>query len=222
MSLFSNQGFVAVLTIVLLMLSSVLHELGHAAAAYACGDKTAKEAGRLTLNPLKHLDPFGSFVLPLLMVAANGPVFAYAKPVPFNPNRLRKPDRDEALVAAAGPASNLAQATVAAVVFRVMFDVIGIYESWQLIVVQVLYLYVYVNVSLMVFNLIPFPPLDGSKLISPLLHGKARVTYYRIQQYALPVLIGLLYIVPTLIHVDPLGDFLNWACDWVIYLLLGA
>ena len=222
MSVLSNRLLASVLTVALLMASSVLHELAHALAALACGDETARETGRITLNPLAHLDPFGSVVLPLLMVLAGGPVFAYARPVPFNPGRLRKPERDEALVALAGPAANLAQAVVAAVVFRVLFDAVGVSQEWQVLLAQILYLYVYVNVSLMLFNLIPLPPLDGSKLVSPMLRGGARETYYRVQRYALPVLISLLYIVPTVFGVDPVGEFLDVACSFVIDLLLGV
>ena len=102
------------LTVLLVMFSAIVHEVAHGLAALACGDPTAKEHGRLTLNPAAHLDGFGSVLLPLVMALLGGPVFAFAKPVPYNPARLRNPRRDELVVALAGPASNLVQAAVGA------------------------------------------------------------------------------------------------------------
>ena len=102
------------ISVALVAVSASIHEFAHGWMALRCGDPTAKEAGRLTLNPLAHLDPFGSFMLPLMMALAGMPVFAAAKPVPFNPRRLNNPARDEALVALAGPVSNIIQALVAA------------------------------------------------------------------------------------------------------------
>ena len=106
------------ITVLLLMVSAIIHEVAHGWVAHLCGDDTAREAGRLSLNPARHLDPFGSVVLPLLMALVGGVVFAYAKPVPYNPRRLKNPRRDEVLVALAGPASNLIQASVGALLFR--------------------------------------------------------------------------------------------------------
>ncbi len=222
MGLLDNHVFVSVLMAALLLVSAVVHEMAHALVAYLCGDMTAKSQGRLTPNPLAHLDPFGSFVLPLLMALSNGPVFAYAKPVPYNPNNLRKPARDEVLVALAGPFSNLLQAVLGGLVVRLLFDFIGITQEWQFVVVQVAYLYVYVNVSLMLFNLIPLPPLDGSAIISPLLHGKARQTYYKVQRYSLPILIALLYFGPMVLGFDPLGAYLSGIGGAIIDLIAGA
>ena len=102
------------ITVALVMVSAIVHEVAHGWAALRLGDPTAKEAGRLTLDPRAHLDGFGSIVLPLIMALAGGPVFAFARPVPYNPSRLRHPRRDEVLVALAGPASNLAQAVLGA------------------------------------------------------------------------------------------------------------
>ena len=222
MGLLDNHVFVSVLMAALLLVSAVVHEMAHALVAYLCGDMTAKSQGRLAPNPLAHLDPFGSFVLPLLMALSNGPVFAYAKPVPYNPNNLRKPTRDEVLVALAGPFSNLLQAVLGGLVVRLLFDFIGITQEWQFVVAQVAYLYVYVNVSLMLFNLIPLPPLDGSAIISPLLHGKARQTYYKVQRYSLPILIALLYFGPMALGFDPLGAYLSGIGGAIIDLIAGA
>lgn len=204
------------------ILSLVLHELAHAWAALRLGDPTAKEQGRLTLNPAAHLDPFGSVLLPILMAFARGPVFGYARPVPFDPRRLRHPARDEALVAVAGPLCNLLQAVVAGLAFRALaggwnggVDVIywlpRLTSSWC-----------YVNCSLAFFNLIPLPPLDGSKLVSPLLRGEARRAYQWVQAYSMPILLVVLYILPAVLGFDPLSSYLRVTALRLSGLLLGA
>lgn len=220
----TERIFVTVVSIFLVMISASLHELGHAYAAYLLGDDTAKRAGRLTLNPLAHLDRFGSIVLPLIMGLMGGPVFAFAKPVPYNPNNLRNPQRDEVLVALAGPAANIAQALVGAVACRVLwhFQAPGILAGeasyW---VYTILSTYVYVNCSLAFFNLIPLPPLDGSSIISPLLKGEARRKYYIVQRYSLPILMVALYVIPMVLHLDPLGIYLDATAGNLADLLLG-
>lgn len=225
---FSTSQIINIATsVALVLVATVLHEVAHAAAANALGDPTAKERGRLTLNPVAHLDPVGSVLLPLLMAAAGGPIFAFAKPVPYNPNRLRKPIRDEVLVALAGPACNLVQALVGAIVFRVVF--VTCVGSWSalsdsspmLVCLQVLYSYVYLNLMLMFFNLIPLPPLDGSAIISPLLRGEARRKYYIVQRYSMPVLLALLFLVPMVLHVSPLGWYLDATAGTLVDVLLG-
>ena len=213
-----------VLSVCIVLVSTILHEIAHAVTAYKLGDATAKEQGRITLNPAAHLDPVGSVLLPVLMAAAGGPVFAFAKPVPYNPNRLRHPVRDEVLVALAGPACNLVQALVGAVAFRVCY---GAYVSSAgtsaalFVASDVLSSYVYINLMLMFFNLIPLPPLDGSAIVFPLLKGEARRKYYVVQRYAMPVLLALLYLVPMLLPVDPVGMYLHATAGNLSLLLLG-
>ena len=212
------------LTVLIVLVATVLHEMAHAAAANALGDPTAKERGRLTLNPFAHLDLVGSVLLPALMAFAGGPIFAFAKPVPYNPRRLRHPIRDEVLVALAGPACNLVQALVGTAVFH------GLY-AWYLnspapadalfVVLQTLASYVYLNLMLMFFNLIPLPPLDGSSIVSPLLRGQARLWYYRVQHYAMPVLLGVMYLLPMVFHVNPVGWYLNATAGSAAGFLLG-
>jgi Zn-dependent protease len=220
--LFRNVIFTEVVSVVLVMFSVVLHEIAHGWAAYRLGDPTAKQAGRLTLNPLAHLDLFGSVIMPLMLAVVGGPVFAFAKPVPYNPNNLRHPVRDEVLVALAGPACNLLQALVGALLFRVLFN------AWQGSVDAMYYVlsgltsYVYVNLTLMFFNLIPLPPLDGSAIVSPLLKGDARVAYYKVQRYAMPILILLLWVLPSVLRFDPLGAYLNATAGNLYNVLLGV
>lgn len=232
------SGMFSILSLVievgLLMVSAMVHEVSHGFVAHLCGDDTAKERGRLSLNPARHLDPVGSIALPLLMAMAGGAVFAYAKPVPYNPLRLRNPRRDEVLVALAGPASNLLQALVGAALFRGLqvlvdqnpvlylagpevfgYPVLGLLSF-------VLSTYVLVNLMLMFFNLIPLPPLDGSKVVCLFLTGEALRRYHQAQAYAMPILIAALYLVPSLLHVNPVGAYLQATAFGLYGLLLGA
>lgn len=215
------------ISVVLVMLSATVHEVAHGYAALKCGDATAKEAGRLTLNPKAHIDGFGSVALPLLMALMGGPMFAFAKPVPYNPRRLKNPERDEVVVALAGPVSNILQALLGTALFAGVWSarlaIASAVGSTALIwVVQVFTSYIYVNLSLAFFNLIPFPPLDGSKVVMPLLKGEAKERYYRVQAYAMPVLIGTLYVLPSFLGIDPVGAFLDFTAGNLYDLLLQA
>ena len=223
--------FSLVLTVMLLMLSSVVHEVAHGFTAHLCGDDTAKEAGRLSLNPAKHLDPLGSFVLPLIMAMAGGFVFAYAKPVPYNPYRLKNRKRDEVLVSLAGPASNLVQAGIGAILVRALVSAATanpeVFLGSELflgmtlfdLLADVLTTYMWVNLLLCFFNLIPLPPLDGSKVVCYFLKGEQLQRYYQIQQYAMPILIVALYAIPKL-GIDPVGAYLDFTAGGVYDLLL--
>lgn len=201
--------FNAVVTVAVVMFAATLHEVAHGYTAYLCGDPTAKDEGRLSLNPLRHLDPFGSVVLPLIMVLLGGPVFGYAKPVPYNPANLRHRRRDEVLVALSGPASNIAQAVVGVALFRLLFDLWPAALVQAPLLVDVLTDYVWVNLVLCFFNLIPLPPLDGSHVVAFFLKGKALMTYYKVQQYAMPILLVVLYLLPDIFAVNPLGVYFN-------------
>ena len=217
------------LTVVLVMFSAIVHEVAHGLAALACGDATAKERGRLTLNPAAHLDGFGSVLLPLVMALLGGPVFAFAKPVPYNPHRLRNPRRDELIVALAGPASNLIQALLGAGVLHLAWEpltgaVLAGSVSLEVFswIYTALYTYVAVNLVLCFFNLIPIPPLDGSKVVLYFLSGEARASYYRLQQYAMPILIVVLYLVPSMLRIDPVGIYLDATAYGLLDLLLAG
>ncbi len=225
LSLESLIGIAA--SVVIVMFSATVHEVAHGLAAHWCGDDTAKEAGRLSLNPKAHLDGFGSIALPLIMAVMGGPMLAFAKPVPYNPRRLRNPRRDEALVAVAGPLSNIAQALVGAAVFaavwRARTAIAGALGTAGAIwAVRLCTSYVYINLSLAFFNLIPFPPLDGSKLVMPFLKGEARYEYERVQAYAMPILLAVLYVLPSFLSIDPVGWFLDLTAGNLYDLLLQA
>ncbi len=164
-----------IFSIAVLFLSIIVHEVSHGFAALFLGDPTAKYAKRLTLNPISHIDPFGSIIVPILTSLIPGSfVFGWAKPVPFNPYNLRWKKWGEAFVAFAGPLSNILIALVASVVFRLSqigyFD-LGTSASLLLIIVIV-------NISLAIFNLMPIPPLDGSKIFFALLP----LRFYKIRE----------------------------------------
>ena len=198
----------------------VIHESAHALAAYLLGDKTARSRGRMSINPMNHIDPFGTIILPLLMLAAGGPVFAFAKPVPVYLNNLKHPKRDELLVALAGPASNVLLAVLAALINWAIFAFGMQYLNISLAngILNFTITFMVVNLSLAFFNLIPLPPLDGSSILVPFLKGEALHQYYRIQQYSMPILIVVLYLLPRLINVDLVGYYF----DFTVYPLAQA
>lgn len=217
------------LTAAALILAIVIHESAHALVAYLLGDRTARSRGRVSLNPLNHIDPFGTVILPLLMLAAGGPVFAFAKPVPVYLGNLGNPKRDEVLVALAGPASNLLLAGMSALIIRLILaaapagPVSLIALSY---VADFLFTFLTVNLSLAFFNLIPLPPLDGSSILVPFLRGRALATYYEIQRYAMPILIIVLYLLPTVLHIDLVGIYFRYtyypAADALLSFAVGA
>lgn len=196
---------------VALIVGIVIHESAHALAAYVLGDKTARSRGRVSLNPLAHIDPFGTVLLPLLMLAAGGPVFAFAKPVPVYLNNLKHPKRDELLVALAGPLSNALLALAAALIGYVLLPTLAGQAAMSLLyfLFSFFMTFIVVNLSLAFFNLIPLPPLDGSSILVPFLKGKALREYYRIQQYAMPILLVILYLLPTVLHIDIIGMYFD-------------
>lgn len=194
-------------TALAVIIGIVVHESAHAMVAYLLGDKTARSRGRVSLNPLNHIDPFGTVILPLLLIVAGGPVFAFAKPVPVYLGNLKHPKRDEVLVSLAGPASNILLACLGALALRaiggdgaLLQTIYRIDPSSQIL--QFLVTFMSVNLSLAFFNLIPLPPLDGSSILVLVLKGKALQTYYRIQAYAMPILIVVLYLLPQLTGID--------------------
>lgn len=156
--------------ILILIFAVIIHEVSHGVVAFSLGDPTAKLAGRLTLNPIPHIDIYGSIILPLLMGLASGGafMFGYAKPVPFNPYLLKDQKWSPALVALAGPGSNV----ILAVLLGVFYRLASIFTTIPAEVGQLFAIAVIINIVLAVFNSVPIPPLDGSKIIAPLLPYK--------------------------------------------------
>lgn len=183
--------------IFVLVLSLVIHESAHAWAALRLGDDTALRLGRLSLNPLVHLDPIGSVLLPIMMaLLPGGMMFGWAKPVPVNTARLGNPVRDHALVAAAGPASNLLLALAAAVLLGVVTGwghAMGGGDGLRFLAL-LLEWGIRINIVLALFNLIPLPPLDGSWILMAGLRGEAAEAYARLRPYGFLIIILLLNV----------------------------
>jgi Zn-dependent protease len=182
----------AVITILILSLG--IHEAAHALVAYLCGDSTAREEGRLTLNPIAHIDPFMTLIVPLFLWISVGFLFGGAKPVPVNPDRLRHPLRDMSLVALAGPASNILLAIVLMVLFKASIHW-GHYDT-EALMPSTLYWGVIANVFLAVFNMMPIPPLDGSRVMAYLLPSHLRAAYVRLESFGLLIVILVFFVLP--------------------------
>ncbi len=175
-----------------ILIAVTFHELAHGFVADKFGDSTARDAGRLTLNPLKHLDPIGTLVF-----IVTG-MIGWAKPVPVNPYNLKDPKRDMMWVALAGPAANLIIAVISAIVFRLLIGIISLDNSVGgkilLPVALMVQLSVILNIGLAVFNLLPVPPLDGSKILMGLLPHRQAVAYSKIEPYGFLILLGLIFL----------------------------
>jgi Zn-dependent protease len=179
----------------------ILHEVGHGVVAYRCGDATAAEKGRLTLNPLRHVDPLGTIIVPGLLLAsawavgAQPMLFGWAKPVPVDPRRMRHPRRDMALVAMAGPAVNLVLATLGALLLRASIAIPGLSGDLLQVVAGTA---IVTNCVLAVLNLLPILPLDGGRVLASLLPIDLARSYARMERYGLLIVLLLLNQTPIL------------------------
>lgn len=194
-----------VILVAVLVPSIILHEVSHGAVAYLFGDDTAKRAGRLTLNPLPHIDPVGSILLPALLAISGAPPFGYAKPVPVAVNRLRSPRNQGLLVSLVGPAVNIVLSATAALGLRFAFSIPAINAALQSqgpLLPRVLVDFGFINAILAAFNLIPIPPLDGSAVVERLLPRSAWPGYLRLRQYSMPLVFIVVLLDPQLLdHV---------------------
>jgi Zn-dependent protease len=181
-----------------LIVAVIFHEVSHGVVASWFGDDTARRAGRLTLNPIPHIDPVGSIVMPAMGALLGVPVLAWAKPVPVNPARMREPRRDMLYVSLAGPTTNFVLMGIAAVLAKVLFDPSSFpfsvitYENLPL-GIKILFSFALVNLFLGLFNLVPIPPLDGSELIARVLPKDWLPAWYRFQPYGFLVLFILVF-----------------------------
>jgi Zn-dependent protease len=187
-----------------IILGLTVHEFCHALVAHMCGDSTSKDQGRVTLNPLKHIDPLG-FIM--LMVAG----FGWAKPVQFNEQNLRNPRTDVIKIALAGPLSNAVIAMILSVIFSILFNMLPAYHSHAMQIVSEVFLYaIYINWGLFVFNLIPLPPLDGSHLLFSQFR-RYPALYEGLYKYGSFLLFGLIIVTfVTKINLLPIGPVMEF------------
>ncbi|MCI6990942.1 MAG: site-2 protease family protein [Clostridiales bacterium] len=200
-----------VLRVIAVLLCLVVHEVSHGLAAYRLGDPTAKQSHRLSLNPIHHLDPFG-----LLMMVVVG--FGWAKPVPVDPRYFKKPKQGMAITALAGPASNFVLAYLSAIVYSALYGVALVRgETTALsLALEFFAVLVTLNIGLGIFNLIPFPPLDGSKVVAMFLSDRHYIQWMRLERYGMIILMAVLWF-------GVLDSFLLAARSWVLnWMLTGS
>jgi Zn-dependent protease len=185
-----------IINFIVLIYAIILHEIAHGNIAYLFGDPTAKMAGRLTLNPIPHIDIIGSLLLPGLTLLSGSPImFGWAKPVPINPGYFRQPQKEQMWVAIAGPLANISIALIASLILKLAYPALtATYTIWGEIAVTFLIGMVQINLVLAIFNLIPLPPLDGSRVLYFFASTKWRIFLDKIEPYGFIIIFALLYL----------------------------
>lgn len=199
-----------------------MHEAAHGYVAYWLGDPTAKDRGRLSLNPLRHIDPFGTILLPLILTAMFTVGFGYAKPVPVDPRRFADYRRGMLLTGLAGPAMNFGLAAVSGLAFRALVAsgvLVGVAGE---LAAGVLVTFVLVNLVLLFFNLLPIPPLDGSRVLPIFLSDRALRKYHQFERYGLLVVLLVVWVLPAVVPgLDPVGAYFGATVFPLLRLLAG-
>ena len=182
-----------------LIIAIVFHEVAHGVVARRFGDTTAERKGRLTLNPLKHVDPVGTIILPIALALSHAPIFGWAKPVPVRADRMRNPRRDMMIVALAGPGMNILLAIVATAILALGLSMGG-GDPLTLggFIASNALNFLLINIFLAVFNLIPLPPFDGGHIVEGLLPPPLAARFHALGRYSLPILLALLLVIPAL------------------------
>ena len=187
-----------------------IHESAHAWMANKFGDPTAKNQGRITLNPIAHIDLIGTIIFPVLLAIVGAPVFGWAKPVMVNPYNLRDPRRANIFISAAGPGSNIISAFLGIVLFLILKNM-GVFGRGAGSGIQVLlfifFYFIIINIYLAIFNLIPIPPLDGSGIIEGVLKGEALYNYQKIKPYGFIILLFIIYLGVLDVIANPIISF---------------
>ena len=200
-----NQIFLAIISVVQFVVLLTFHEWAHAKSANLLGDRTAEDLGRMSLNPAVHIDILGTVILPLMGALTGFPVIGWAKPVPVDPRNLINPKRDMMLIAGAGPAINIFCAILIYVCLRLITGEVGsIVSAEKRMLIGLLELTAFYSVILAVFNMLPLYPLDGFSVVYGLLPSSAARKFARLQQYGMPILMGLIFVPYLLRFPSPL------------------
>ena len=204
-----------------LVIAIVLHEISHGWAAYAFGDPTARDKGRLSLNPIRHVDPVGTIALPLMLAIAGAPMFGWARPVPVVAARMRRPRLHMVLVALAGPGMNLLLALLAAVVLALLRRALPDGGTVSLFVMLNLLNFIAINIFLAIFNMLPIPPFDGGHVLEGLLPRRLAIHYRKLGRFGFPLLVVLLFLLPAVFPgADIVGRVVGPPADWLTRLIV--